>query len=108
MLRERAKTEGWRRPRRRRRWWKEGESRRRDQRRQTREREGREEGGTLDRHSRRMSSGREEMVRRRKVEAGQGWWRLEFCWFGLLGKQDFVIHLKWRELQLSDDINRSN
>lgn len=58
---------------------------------------GREEEGSLVRHSRRRSSGREEREVEKEMEMGRiGFGELE------LGKQDFMSHEKWRELQLSD------
>lgn len=60
--RKMAKRVEWRRWRLRRRLKKEGERRRRYQRRQTREIKGKEEEGTLERHSKRRSLGREEIV----------------------------------------------
>lgn len=98
---EMAKTEVHRRLRRRRRWRKEGEWRIWDQRRQTREREGREEEGTLERHSKRRSSGREEKV----VVAVRDLLLLLLLMMVFscgLGKHDFISHEKCRELQLSD------
>lgn len=94
----------WRsRRRRRRRWEKAGERRRRDQRRQTRERAGREAGGTRERQSKTMSSGSEDRV---VTGAGELVWgcggegNFATASFGL-GKHDFTSHVKWRELQLS-------
>lgn len=62
------------------------------------------ECGTLERHSRRTSSGREEIVvvdaaavAVAVAESGEGWWG---CWG--LAKQDFMSHEKCRELQVSD------
>ena len=64
--------------------------------------EGREEEGTLERHSKRRSSEREErvVVGMEMVIIGFGERGLEVgsCGFG---KQDFISHEKWRELQLS-------
>jgi hypothetical protein len=62
--------------------------------------EGREEEGTLERHSKRRSSGRKEKVVVATVMIGFGDRGLELgsCGFG---KQDFISHEKGRELQLS-------
>ena len=83
---------------------------------QTAETEGREEDGTRDRHSSKRSSGREETVvvavaahwSPRMWGWGWGWvwvwvweWAKDLVSCGL-GKQDFMSHEKWRELQLSD------
>lgn len=65
--------------------------------------EGSEEEGTLERHSKRRSSEREERV----VVAGMEMVIIGFGERGLevgscgFGKQDFISHEKWRELQLS-------
>lgn len=71
------------------------------------------EGGTLERQSRRRSSGREEMVggwweNAVEVMVVEGRWRWGWWWWWWwccgFGKQDLVSHEKWRELQFSDDI----
>lgn len=105
-----------RRPRWRRRREKEEERMRRDHRRQTRERLRREEEGTRERHSRRRSSGREEIADMAAAEQlygaselsnGVGLAAEEEMLLSLgLGKQDFMSHEKWRELQLSDISHR--
>jgi hypothetical protein len=63
--------------------------------------EGREEGGTRERHSSKRSSGREETVVVAHWSPRMWAWDKDLVSFGL-GKQDFMSHEKWRELQLSD------